>query len=142
MRQFMRNSCARGSEGSDGNVDSSVKAGGLGRKLHTHEEKRKLDILMLIGIEDVDVVILNKKIDDGDDNALTVGAIDEEYGGCHRHKYNHLILVPGSYRILCLARSLDDAPGASMRSTLPFHRVIWPMMPNGLVERGTAPIGL
>src|SRR5665213_4412474 len=65
-----------------------VEAGGLGREFHTHEEESQFHILMLVGIEDVDVVVLDEKIDDGDDDALAVGAIDKEYGG-PGHGHDH-----------------------------------------------------
>jgi len=36
---------------------------------------------MLVGVKDVDVVSIDEEVDDGDDDALAVGAVDEEDGG-------------------------------------------------------------
>jgi hypothetical protein len=53
----------------------------VGGELDTHEEETKLHILVLIGVEDVGVVLLNQKVGDGGDKAFAVGAVDEENGG-------------------------------------------------------------
>ncbi len=53
----------------------------VGGKLDAHEEEAKLDILMLVGVEDIGVVLLHKKIGNGGDETFAVGAVDEENGG-------------------------------------------------------------
>lgn len=53
----------------------------VGGELDTHEEESKLYILVLIGVEDVGVVLLNQKVGDRGDEAFAVGAVDEENGG-------------------------------------------------------------
>jgi len=45
------------------------------------EEEAEFDILMLVRVEDVDVVAFDEEIDDGRDQALAVGAVDEQDGG-------------------------------------------------------------
>ena len=59
---------------------ASREAGGVGGELDTHEEEAKLDILMLVGVEDVDVVTLDEKVDYGGDDSLAVGTVDEQDG--------------------------------------------------------------
>ena len=54
------------------------EAGGFGDELDAHEEEAKLDILMLVGVEDVDVVALDQEVDDGDDNSFAVGTVDKQ----------------------------------------------------------------
>ena len=54
------------------------EAGGFGGELDAHEEEAKLDILMLVGVEDVDVVTRDEEVDDGGDDSLAVGTIDEQ----------------------------------------------------------------
>jgi hypothetical protein len=36
---------------------------------------------MLVGVEDVDVVLAHQEVDDGDHEAFAVGAVDEKDGG-------------------------------------------------------------
>ena len=55
-----------------------AEAGGVGGELDAHEEEAKLDILMLVGVQDVDVVAGNEKIHDGGDDSLAVGTVDEQ----------------------------------------------------------------
>ena len=50
-------------------------------ELDAHEEEAEFGVLMLIGVQDVDVVLLHKKRHDGGDEAFAVGAVDEEGGG-------------------------------------------------------------
>ena len=53
----------------------------VGGELDTHEEEAKFDVLVLIGIEDVGVALLNEKVGDSGDETFTVWAVDEENGG-------------------------------------------------------------
>jgi len=55
-----------------------AEACGVGGELDAHEEEAKLDILMLVGVEDVDVVTLDEEVDDGGDDSLAVRTVDEE----------------------------------------------------------------
>src|SRR5665213_1516797 len=88
---------------------SLVEAAGLGRKLHAHEEEAEFHVLVLIGIEDVDVVILDEEIDDGDDDAFAVGAIDQEYGGPgHGHDHDTCFRIRSG---LGPTPMFDDVPG-------------------------------
>src|ERR1035437_4617293 len=50
-------------------------------ELGAHEEERGFDILVLVGVEDVDVVLIDEEVDDGDDDAFAVRAVDEQDGG-------------------------------------------------------------
>ena len=59
---------------------ASREAGGVGGELDAHEEEAELDILMLVGVEDVDVVASDEKIHDGGDDSLAVGTVDEQDG--------------------------------------------------------------
>ena len=66
-------------DGREGGAEGCFgEAGGFGDELDAHEEEAKFDVLMLVGVEDVDVVTLDQKVDDGDDDSLAVGTIDEE----------------------------------------------------------------
>ena len=56
------------------------EACGVGGELDADKEEAKLDVLMLVGVEDVDVVALDQEIDDGGDDSLAVGTVDEEDG--------------------------------------------------------------
>ena len=49
-------------------------------RLEQQAMEAKLDILMLVGVEDVDVVALDQEVDDGGDDSLAVGAVDEQDG--------------------------------------------------------------
>lgn len=53
----------------------------VGGELDTHEEEAELDVLMLVGIENVGVVLLHEEVGDGGDEAFTVGAVNEKNGG-------------------------------------------------------------
>ena len=71
-----------GGDGREGGAEGGfVEAGRVGGELDAHEEEAGFDILMLVGVEDVDVVGVDEEVDDGDDDALAVGAVDEQDGG-------------------------------------------------------------
>jgi len=70
-----------GDGGKGGAEGGLVEAGRVGGELDAHEEEGELDILMLVGVEDVDVVGLDQEVDDSDDDALAVRAVDEQDGG-------------------------------------------------------------
>jgi hypothetical protein len=53
----------------------------VGGKLYAHEEEAELDILMLVGIENVSVILLYKEVGNGGDETFAVRAVDEENGG-------------------------------------------------------------
>jgi hypothetical protein len=53
----------------------------VGGELDAHEEESKLHVLMLVGVEDVGVVLMNKEVGDGGDETFAVGAVNEENGG-------------------------------------------------------------
>ena len=53
----------------------------FGRELDAHEEEAEFDVLMLVGVEDVDVVVLDEEGHDRGDDAFAVGTVDEEGGG-------------------------------------------------------------
>jgi hypothetical protein len=58
-----------------------VAMGIVGGELDAHEKEAKLDILMLVGVEDVGVVLVNEEVGDGGDEAFTIGAVDEKNSG-------------------------------------------------------------
>jgi hypothetical protein len=71
-----------GGDGREGGAEGGfVEVGGVGGELDAHEEESEFDVLVLVGVEDVDVVGVDEEIDDGDDDALAVGAVDEQDGG-------------------------------------------------------------
>ena len=68
-------------DGPEGGAECGfAETGGVGGELDAHEEEAKFDILMLVGVEDVDVVARNEKINDGGDDSLAVGTVDEQDG--------------------------------------------------------------
>ena len=59
---------------------SLVATGVVGSKLDAHEEETQLDVLMLVGVENVGVVLLNEEVGDGGNETFAVGAVDEKNG--------------------------------------------------------------
>ena len=55
--------------------------------LHPHEEQASFVILMLIGVHDVGAAFVQERRDAGDE-ALSVGAVDEEGRGGHQEMLN------------------------------------------------------
>ena len=55
--------------------------------LDPHEEQAGFVILMLIGVHDVGAALVEKHRDTGD-QALSIGAVDEERGGGHQEMLN------------------------------------------------------
>ena len=53
----------------------------VGGELDAHEEEAKLDVLVLVGVEDVGVVLLDEEVGDGGDETFAVRAVDEKNGG-------------------------------------------------------------
>jgi hypothetical protein len=53
----------------------------VGGERDAHEEETKLDILMLIGVENIGVVLLHQKVGNGGDETFAVGTVDEKNGG-------------------------------------------------------------
>jgi hypothetical protein len=70
-----------GERGEGGAEVRFIAMGVVGGELDTHEEEAELDVLMLVGIEDVRVALLHEKVGDGGDETFTVGAVDEKNGG-------------------------------------------------------------
>src|SRR5450631_450933 len=63
----------------EGSAESGlVEVGCVGGELHAHEKEGGLDILMLVGVQDVDVVALYQEVNDGDNDALAVRAVDQK----------------------------------------------------------------
>ncbi len=53
----------------------------VGGELDAHKKESKLDILVLIGIKNIGVVLLNQKVGDSGHETFTVGAVDQKSGG-------------------------------------------------------------
>ncbi len=69
-------------QGREGGVEVRfIAIGVVGGELDAHEEEAKLDVLVLVGVEDVGVVLLNQEVGDGGDETFAVGAVDEKNGG-------------------------------------------------------------
>ncbi|HEV2710308.1 MAG TPA: hypothetical protein VGU67_08860 [Edaphobacter sp.] len=49
-------------------------------ELDAHEEEAKFHILMLIGVQNIGVVLLDEKVGDGGDETFAVGAVNEKNG--------------------------------------------------------------
>jgi hypothetical protein len=58
----------------------SIATDVVGSKLDAHEKQAKLHVLVLVRIENIGVVLLDKKIGDGGDNTFSVGAVNKENG--------------------------------------------------------------
>lgn len=64
-----------------------VAIGLVGGELDAHEEEAKLDVLVLVGIEDVGVVLLNEEVGNGGDETFAVGAVDEKNSSLRHNAY-------------------------------------------------------
>ncbi len=62
-------------------------------ELDAHEEEAKLVVLMLVGVQDIGVM-LEQEIGDGRDNSFAVGAIDEQDSGLHKAWWMSGIDIP------------------------------------------------
>jgi len=67
-------------EGGEEIVKLGAGAGVFGGELDAHEEEGELGVLMLVCVEDVGVVVEDEEVGDGGDDALAVGAVEEEDG--------------------------------------------------------------
>ncbi len=65
-------------EGSKGGAEVLFAAAGVvQRKFDAHEEESEVDVLMLVGVQDIGVV-MDEEVGDGGNDALAVRTIDQE----------------------------------------------------------------
>ena len=65
----------------DGAETGLVATRGVGHEFDAHKKEAEGSVLVLIGIEDVDVVTLHKEVGDRGDKAFAVRAVDQKDSG-------------------------------------------------------------